>query len=326
MYELLTGRPPFTGDSPVAIAYQHVRENPIPPSRLDPSLPPWADSIVLKAMAKSPNDRYQSAAEMNADIQRAASGMQVAAAFQGAHDAFEARLHGVDGDHTRVENPDKVQAQTVLIDGAAKRLDVINDREKTYMELTEEDMKRALERFQAMKPQLEEAMKNMPPEQRKLIQDKLAGMGAGLDGKPAKPPEYKFDKLGEKKNINGIPCEVYRVLEDGKPREEDCLSPWSAGLIQKSDLEGIRKFGEEMAKSFGGAAGGQRDIFAHMDKYPGIPVSRVPLEADGTRGAEEQIKSVKRGSISAAKFTVPAGYTKKAMPMGGLGGAGGPHP
>jgi beta-lactam-binding protein with PASTA domain/tRNA A-37 threonylcarbamoyl transferase component Bud32 len=82
MYELLTGRPPFTGDSPVAIAYQHVRENPIPPSRLDPSLPPWADSIVLKAMAKSPADRYQSAAEMNADIQRAASGMQVAAAMQ----------------------------------------------------------------------------------------------------------------------------------------------------------------------------------------------------------------------------------------------------
>ena len=79
MYELLTGRPPFTGDSPVAIAYQHVRENPVPPSRLDPSLPPWADSIVLKAMAKSANDRYQSAAEMQADIQRAASGMQVAA-------------------------------------------------------------------------------------------------------------------------------------------------------------------------------------------------------------------------------------------------------
>jgi len=241
----------------------------------------------------------------------------------------------LDGDHTRVENPDKVQSGAVLIDGATKRLDVINDRDKTYMELTQEDMKAALARFQAMKPQLEEAMKNMPPEQRKLIQDKLAAMGAGAGqgGKPAEPPEYKFDKLGEKKTINGIPCEMYRVLEDGKPREEDCLSPWSAGLIQKSDLEGIRKFGEEMAKSFGGAAGGQRDIFAHMDKYPGIPVSRVPLEADGTRGTEEQIKSVKRGSISAAKFVVPAGYTKKAMPMGALGGPGGgghmggpPHP
>ena len=79
MYELLTGRPPFTGDSPVAIAYQHVRENPVPPSRLDPDMPPWADAIVLRAMAKSPNDRYQSAAEMQADIQRAAPGVQVAA-------------------------------------------------------------------------------------------------------------------------------------------------------------------------------------------------------------------------------------------------------
>ncbi len=76
MYELLTGRPPFTGDSPVAIAYQHVRENPIPPSRLDPDNPPWADAIVLKAMAKSPNERYQTAPEMGSDILRAYSGMQ----------------------------------------------------------------------------------------------------------------------------------------------------------------------------------------------------------------------------------------------------------
>jgi serine/threonine protein kinase len=80
LYELLTGRPPFTGDSPVAIAYQHVRENPVPPSRVDPDVPSWADAIVLKAMAKSPDDRYQTAADMRADLQRAASGMPVSAA------------------------------------------------------------------------------------------------------------------------------------------------------------------------------------------------------------------------------------------------------
>jgi eukaryotic-like serine/threonine-protein kinase len=79
LYELLTGRPPFTGDSPVAIAYQHVRENPIPPSQVDPEIPPWADAIVLKAMAKDPAERYQSAAEMRTDIQRALSGVPVAA-------------------------------------------------------------------------------------------------------------------------------------------------------------------------------------------------------------------------------------------------------
>ncbi|GII56164.1 putative serine/threonine-protein kinase [Planotetraspora thailandica] len=77
LYELLTGQPPFTGDSPVAIAYQHVREEPIPPSRIDPEIPKWADAIVLKAMAKDPVHRYQGAEEMRADIQRVMSGMPV---------------------------------------------------------------------------------------------------------------------------------------------------------------------------------------------------------------------------------------------------------
>jgi beta-lactam-binding protein with PASTA domain/tRNA A-37 threonylcarbamoyl transferase component Bud32 len=79
LYELLTGKPPFTGDSPVAIAYQHVKEDPVPPSRVDPEVPAWADAIVLKAMEKDPADRYQSAGEMRNDIQRALSGAPVAA-------------------------------------------------------------------------------------------------------------------------------------------------------------------------------------------------------------------------------------------------------
>ena len=85
LYELLTGRPPFTGDSPVAIAYQHVTENPVPPSRVDPEIPPWADAIVMKAMAKDPARRYQTAGEMRADIQRGLSGMPVNAPPTGAY-------------------------------------------------------------------------------------------------------------------------------------------------------------------------------------------------------------------------------------------------
>jgi serine/threonine protein kinase len=77
LYELLTGTPPFTGDSAVAIAYQHVREDPIPPSRVNPDVSPAIDAIVLKAMAKNPANRYQSAAEMREDIERALSGVPV---------------------------------------------------------------------------------------------------------------------------------------------------------------------------------------------------------------------------------------------------------
>ncbi|WP_020575026.1 Stk1 family PASTA domain-containing Ser/Thr kinase [Actinopolymorpha alba] len=77
LYELMTGRPPFVGDSPVSVAYQHVREEPRPPSMLDPEVPPVADAITLKALQKKPLDRYQSAAEMREDIERALSGQRV---------------------------------------------------------------------------------------------------------------------------------------------------------------------------------------------------------------------------------------------------------
>jgi serine/threonine-protein kinase len=80
LYELLTGRPPFIGDSPVAVAYQHVREMANPPSYYDPEVPPVVDAIVMKALAKHPDERYQSADDMRADLERALDGRPVAAA------------------------------------------------------------------------------------------------------------------------------------------------------------------------------------------------------------------------------------------------------
>jgi beta-lactam-binding protein with PASTA domain len=79
LYELLTGRPPFVGDSPVAVAYQHVREPAVPPSHHDADLTPDIDAIVMKALAKRVEDRYQSAAQMRADIERYLAGRPVSA-------------------------------------------------------------------------------------------------------------------------------------------------------------------------------------------------------------------------------------------------------
>ncbi|MBK3643502.1 MULTISPECIES: Stk1 family PASTA domain-containing Ser/Thr kinase [Streptomyces] len=79
LYELLTVRPPFVGDSPVAVAYQHVREEAQPPSVFDPEITPEMDAIVLKALVKDPNYRYQSADEMRLDIEACLDGQPVAA-------------------------------------------------------------------------------------------------------------------------------------------------------------------------------------------------------------------------------------------------------
>ncbi len=74
LYEMLTGEPPFVGDTPVAVAYQHVREDPEPPSHRHPGISPELDAVVLKALAKNPDNRYQSAAEMRADLVRVHAG------------------------------------------------------------------------------------------------------------------------------------------------------------------------------------------------------------------------------------------------------------
>ncbi|MFF3963556.1 Stk1 family PASTA domain-containing Ser/Thr kinase [Streptomyces griseorubiginosus] len=79
LYELLTVRPPFVGDSPVAVAYQHVREEAQPPSVFDPEITPEMDAIVLRALVKDPNYRYQSADEMRLDIEACLDGQPVAA-------------------------------------------------------------------------------------------------------------------------------------------------------------------------------------------------------------------------------------------------------
>ena len=79
LYELLTGKPPFTGDSAVAIAYQHVREIPRPPSSVAADVPESLDRVVLKALAKNRDDRYQDASHMRADLLAAARGLSVSA-------------------------------------------------------------------------------------------------------------------------------------------------------------------------------------------------------------------------------------------------------
>jgi eukaryotic-like serine/threonine-protein kinase len=89
LYEMATGRPPFSGDSPVAIAYKHVRDDPVAPSRINPDVPADLESVILKSMAKNPANRYQSAAELRQDLGRLMQGLPTLATPVMAGDATE---------------------------------------------------------------------------------------------------------------------------------------------------------------------------------------------------------------------------------------------
>jgi len=77
LYELTTGRVPFEGDSPVAVALKQVNDEPVPPRQINPDIPPSMEAVILRAMQKDPADRYASAEEMRRDLQRVASGRMV---------------------------------------------------------------------------------------------------------------------------------------------------------------------------------------------------------------------------------------------------------
>jgi serine/threonine-protein kinase len=79
LYELLVGRPPYAGDTPVAIAYKHVHESPVPLRQVNPELPEAIEAIVLKCLAKNPANRYPSAEDLRADLRRYREGSRILA-------------------------------------------------------------------------------------------------------------------------------------------------------------------------------------------------------------------------------------------------------
>src|ERR687891_2165023 len=79
LYEMVAGRPPFPGDSPVTVASKHVLEQPTPPSQINQDVSPDLDAVILRALAKNPANRYQSATEMREDLERVKRGQPVEA-------------------------------------------------------------------------------------------------------------------------------------------------------------------------------------------------------------------------------------------------------
>ncbi|NJP68030.1 Stk1 family PASTA domain-containing Ser/Thr kinase [Streptomyces spiramenti] len=126
LYELLTVRPPFVGDSPVAVAYQHVREEPQPPSIYDPEIPPDTDAIVLKALTKDPDYRYQSADEMRADIEASLDGRPIAASVAMGSVGYG----GYDDRPTQALTPQRGGATTTMLPPSGDHYDTYDDYDR----------------------------------------------------------------------------------------------------------------------------------------------------------------------------------------------------
>jgi serine/threonine-protein kinase len=110
VYEMLTGQQPFTADSPIALAYKHVSEDPTRPATINPEINPALEAVVLKAMAKNPDNRYRTARDFSDDLQRAVRGERVTAPSVMAY----APTQALGGDRTLIAPPAPAAATTVM--------------------------------------------------------------------------------------------------------------------------------------------------------------------------------------------------------------------
>jgi serine/threonine-protein kinase len=108
LYELLTLRPPFTGDTPLSVVYQHVQDPPVPPSQANSRVPYGLDALVLRSLAKNPDDRFQDADEFRAHVQHALREMH------GAAGADWVGAEAGDTGATQVIRPDQSAATQVF--------------------------------------------------------------------------------------------------------------------------------------------------------------------------------------------------------------------
>ncbi len=202
------------------------------------------------------------------------------------------------------------RAGVMILDGVAKKLIAVDNERKTYNEITEAEMAQMRARMDEGRRRMAEQMKNVPPEQRRKMEQMMGGaMGGAMGGGAA--PEVKYEALGGKKTVAGHACDMYRVSLANRVISESCLASWSSNVIAKAEAAEFKKLATEVQKMFDFMPAARQQDWT---KAPGIPIEETHFGPDGkTRTFTRTLKSVTRGAVPASTFQPPAGFTKQAM-------------
>jgi hypothetical protein len=216
----------------------------------------------------------------------------------------------------RAESDDaRGRKTTMIFDGTAQVLRTIDDEAKTYSEMNKADVDKLSGQMSGAMAQMQEQMKNMPPEARARVEEMMKGRGMGMPAAAAAPTEYK--KVGTDK-AGKWTCDKYEGTRGGEKVSEVCTVAPSALGFTASDFEVTRQMAEFFAKLVPQGADQLFRIGAETaNGFSGVPVRTVTFRNGAPAGTSE-ITDVSRQNIPDSLFTVPAGYTKREM-MGGRG-------
>jgi hypothetical protein len=218
----------------------------------------------------------------------------------------------------RVESTASGVASVVIFDGTRETFFMIDERSKSYREMTKEDLEGMMSQVSGMMAQMREQLANMPPGQRQALEKMMAGHMAGAASPAQQTTVYKKARSGEK--VGQWTCDLYEGRREGEKRWDVCtVSPDALGLTAAdfAVLQDLASFFRSMAAQLGDMfAVGTQAADQQPDLFAGVPVLRVAYR-DGKPGDRYVLSEVRRGALDAALFQVPAGYKKEAMPTMG---------
>ncbi len=242
-------------------------------------------------------------------------------------DRGAASVISIEGNRLRIDDA----RQVLIYDGDKKELINADPRKHTYSSGNENDMKRMgadmKKQMEASQAEMRKQMASMPPEQRKQMEEAQKQMqqsaGSSVGGKAGRPTHasarepVKYEPLGEKKQIAGHSCDLYRVVRGHGSTEKACFIPWGEGVVKKDELKVFDNFADfmgVMTESMGGSREDSRGGWSReLRDAPGLPALIVGASGKTTM----QLKSIERGPIGTDKFSPPTGYQKSSKGMFG---------
>lgn len=197
--------------------------------------------------------------------------------------------------------------RTMLHDGEAKKLFLIDHPAKTYMVVTEQDSQALVEKQAQFRAQLQAQLAKMPPEQRARIESTMLADQPTAD---VKAPVNTYEKKkGPARKVSGFSCEDYLIKRGDKLIGEGCFTSWKNTGLPADDFKATLK--RAMPTGPNGNPMGQ--AFDANDSAPGFPVWRTHLDDTGKVTTETTVKSLSKTAMPAANFQLPKDYTEKSL-------------
>ncbi len=234
--------------------------------------------------------------------------------FQGSQQPTTTKLR-VEGDRVRIEMEGTGRNDVIIFRGDRQVLWMIDNKAKAYREMTKADVDRIGGQVNEMMAKMQEQLKNMPPQQRQMVEKMMKSRMGGMAG-GAQPAKTEYTKVAGGQEINQWTCDKYEGIREGqKQREVWTTAPDQLGL-EMSDFKvmqqmgeffkGFSQFGREAPFRVGSEAAEQEG------DYSGVPVRQIFYQG-GRPISKTEIKEVRREDFDASLFEVPEGYKKQKM-------------